>query len=312
MCAPFKIAAFSIFSIAIFVMISPCLAQEEIQYEDGKYYGTGMGYNGEIKAEVIITNGAIAEINLVEHLENRFQALVEIPQSILSAQSTNNIDVVSAATVTSKGIIQAVENALFKARGIEVLESEIVNPSGKKISLGTNPILPVPVWVIGSYDLQGKPNMMTAAWVGIACSKPPCVTISLRKATYTYGNIMARSAYTVNVLPDSMASEVRYFGSVSGRDVDKLEATGLTPVKSEHVDAPYLDEAPLIVECEVLHVFEIGLHTMFIAEIKDIKADASILKDDEHLDIESLKPLFYSANTRKFYRADTQVPESKE
>ena len=55
-----------------------------------------------------------------------------------------------------------------------------------------------PVWCVGSYDVNNQPNLMTVAWGGICCSKPPAVTISLRKATYTYGNIMARMAYTVN------------------------------------------------------------------------------------------------------------------
>ena len=68
----------------------------------------------------------------------------------------------------------------------------------KKISLGAEISLLTPVWVIGSYDKANKPNMMTAAWVGICCSQPPCVTVSLRKATYTYHNIMAKKAFTVD------------------------------------------------------------------------------------------------------------------
>ncbi|MEA3231080.1 MAG: flavin reductase, partial [Thermodesulfobacteriota bacterium] len=58
---------------------------------------------------------------------------------------------------------------------------------------------PTPVWCVGSYDKQGKPNVMTIAWGGICCSKPPAVTISLRKATYTYCNIMDRKAYTISI-----------------------------------------------------------------------------------------------------------------
>ena len=60
-------------------------------------------------------------------------------------------------------------------------------------------VFPTPVWCVGSYDANGNPNVMTIAWGGICCSKPPCVTISLRKATYTYGNIMERQAYTLSV-----------------------------------------------------------------------------------------------------------------
>lgn len=99
----------------------------------------------------------------------------------------------------------------------------------KKKSLGAEPIAPhSPVWVIGSYDAAGKPNMMTASWVGVCCSKPPCVMIAPREATYTYGNIIERKAYTANIPPSKYARETAYFGSVSDRDIDKLAATGLT------------------------------------------------------------------------------------
>lgn len=66
---------------------------------------------------------------------------------------------------------------------------------------------------------------------------------------------------------------------VSGKTADKFAAAGLTPVKSEVVDAPYIREFPLIAECRLLHTVEIGLHTQFIGEIMDIKADESVLNE---------------------------------
>ena len=63
-------------------------------------------------------------------------------------------------------------------------------------------------------------------------------------------------------------------GIASGRDVDKFAVTGLTPVKSELVDAPYAAEFPVVLECRLLHIVEIGLHTQFIGEIIDVKADS--------------------------------------
>ena len=108
---------------------------------------------------------------------------------------------------------------------------------------------------------------MTAAWAGICCSKPPCVTISLRKATYTYGNIMERQAYTLSVPSDKYVQEADYFGIASGREVNKFTETNLTPVKSELVDAPYVGEFPMVLECKLIHHHEIGLHTHFIGEI---------------------------------------------
>ncbi len=177
------------------------------------------------------------------------------------------------------------------------------NGNDVKKSLGAKTILlPTPVWVIGSYDKEGKPNVMTSAWVGICCSKPPCVMTSLRRATYTFGNIMERKAFTVNIPSESFAKETAYFGSVSGRDVDKFSITGLTPIRSDLVDAPYIEEFPLVVECKLLRTIELGLHTMFIGEIMDVKANESILGEIDSPDIEKLKPFVFVPGSRNFYR----------
>jgi flavin reductase (DIM6/NTAB) family NADH-FMN oxidoreductase RutF len=171
-----------------------------------------------------------------------------------------------------------------------------------KKSLGAKTLPTVPVWAVGSYDKEGKPNVMTAAWVGICCSKPPCVTVSLRKATYTYGNIMARKAFTVSIPSEAFVKQTDYFGLVSGKDVDKFDVSGLTPVKSELVDAPYVAEFPLIIECKLLNSFEIGLHTMFVGEIVDVKADREVLGEDGSLDVQKLKPFFFDSSSRQYFK----------
>jgi len=191
-----------------------------------------------------------------------------------------------------------------------LLPASVIAQSPEKVSLGARTLLPAPVWVIGSYDAEGKPNMMTASWVGICCSNPPCVTISLRKATYTYGNIMKRMAYTVNIPSADFAGEANYYGSVSGRDVDKLAKTGQTAVKSALVDAPYLKEFPLVAECKVIHTYEAGSHTLFIGQIMDVKADPSVLNDRNVLVPEKLDPFFYVPGPGTFYRAGTPVDTS--
>jgi flavin reductase (DIM6/NTAB) family NADH-FMN oxidoreductase RutF len=161
---------------------------------------------------------------------------------------------------------------------------------------------PLPVWCVGSYDKDGKPNLATVAWGGICCSKPPCVTISLRKATYTYGNILEREAYTVNIPSAKYVAEADFFGTASGRNVDKFKQSGITPVRSDLVDAPYADEFPVILECKVLHHFEIGLHTQFIGEILDVKADESVLDDAGKPDIAKIDPIVYSTKTQGYHR----------
>jgi flavin reductase (DIM6/NTAB) family NADH-FMN oxidoreductase RutF len=162
-------------------------------------------------------------------------------------------------------------------------------------------VYPAPVLVVGTYDEEGKPNAMTAAWGGICCSSPPCVTVSLRKATYSYGNIVESKAYTLNIPSEQYVNEADYFGIASGKSVDKFKTTGLTPVKSELVNAPYIQEFPMVLECKLLHTFEIGLHTQFIGEVIDVKADESVLNDNGMPDIEKVKPIIFAPSVRTYH-----------
>lgn len=150
---------------------------------------------------------------------------------------------------------------------------------------------PVPVLLVGTYDLEGKPNVMTAAWAGICNSEPPCVAISLRKATYTYGNVVARQAFTLSIPDDEHVQIADYVGIVSGRDIDKFAKTMLTPEASDVVDAPYVKEFPLVLECQVLHTIEIGSHTQFIGRVLSIKIEEDLLGEDGIPDPKKLKPL---------------------
>jgi len=171
-----------------------------------------------------------------------------------------------------------------------------------KKSIGAKTLLfPTPVLMVGTYDKAGKPNLMVAAWGGICCSQPPCVAVALRKATYSYNGIVERKAFTVGIACENKMAEADYCGIASGRDVDKFAVAGLTPVKSELVDAPYAEEFPVVLECRLLHTIEIGLHTQFIGEIIDVKGDPDVIGEDGHLDIMKIKPLIFDTSHRGYH-----------
>jgi len=171
-----------------------------------------------------------------------------------------------------------------------------------KRSLGRKTlILPSPTWVIGTYDADGEANAMTAAWGGICCSKPPSVCVSLREATYTYRAIVDREAFTVNVPAARQVKQADYLGIASGRDADKLAVAGLTAMRAEHVDAPAIAEFPLNLECALTHTVKIGLHTLFVGKIRDVKADESILNEKGRPSIEKLNPPIFSAGEAAYY-----------
>jgi len=171
-----------------------------------------------------------------------------------------------------------------------------------KKSLGAKTLLfPTPVLLVGTYDQDGKPNLMNAAWGGICCSQPPCIAVALRKATYSYAAIVGRQAFTIGIPSEAQMKEADYCGIASGRDVNKFVETGFTPIKSELVDAPYAAEIPFILECRLLHTLEIGLHTQFVGEIIDVKADPAVLGDDGLPDILKIKPLVFDTAHRGYH-----------
>jgi flavin reductase (DIM6/NTAB) family NADH-FMN oxidoreductase RutF len=169
-------------------------------------------------------------------------------------------------------------------------------------SLGAKTLIyPAPVLVVGTYDKAGKPNVMTASWGGICCSQPPCVAISLRNVTQSHANIVAREAFTISIPSEKHVKEVDYFGLVSGKTTEKFAATKLTPVKSKLVDAPYVKEFLLVLECKLVHVAELGMHTQFIGEVIDAKADESIIGNCGAIDVKRLKPLVFTPDTQDYY-----------
>ncbi len=171
-----------------------------------------------------------------------------------------------------------------------------------KKSIGPKTIIfPTPALVLATYDKKGKANAMTAAWAGICCSNPPCVAVSLQSSRYTYENIVKKKCFTINIASEAHVKSVDYFGIASGRDVDKFAVTGLTPVKSTLIDAPYIEEYPIFLECRLLKTLELGSHTQFVGEILDVKADESVLTEKGVPDIEKVLPVCFSPTKMSYY-----------
>ncbi|MCJ2166021.1 MULTISPECIES: flavin reductase family protein [unclassified Pseudodesulfovibrio] len=171
-----------------------------------------------------------------------------------------------------------------------------------KKSLGPNTLAqPTPVWAVGAYDEDGKPNAMIAAWGGICSSDPASMAVSLRPNRHTYAGIMKHNAFTISVCPASLAAQADYLGIVSGKKEDKFAATGLTPVKSDCVNAPYIDEFPLIIECELSQTLDLNVHILLIGKIVDVKCDEDKLVDGKHPDPEKILPMIFSPGTRAYH-----------
>ena len=163
-----------------------------------------------------------------------------------------------------------------------------------KKSIGARTLIfPAPVLILGTYGQDGKPNVMNAAWGGIAASDPPTLSVAIRPSRLTWENIKATEAFTVNIPGREHVREADYFGIVSGKDSDKLADTGLTTIISANVNAPIIQEFPMHLECRLSQTVNLKSHMLVLGEIMDVLVEESCLNEEGILDIEKVAPMIY-------------------
>lgn len=159
-------------------------------------------------------------------------------------------------------------------------------------------LYPMPVFIIGTYNEDGTPNAMNAAWGGTANS---CrIAICVDRNHKTTENFKARKAFTVAIADRDTLVASDYVGIVSGFDVpDKISRAGLTAVKSEFVDAPCFAEYKMTLECRMISYDDDS--ELLIGEIVNIQAEETILGEDGQIDVCRLKPITYDPVHHGYY-----------
>lgn len=177
-----------------------------------------------------------------------------------------------------------------------------------KRSIGPKPLVyPLPAFLVGAYLADGKANIMTVAWGGICCSEPPLLAVSIRKERATYQAILDRKCFTVNIPRATMAAETDFAGIASGNKTDKFAELNLTAIKGEFVDAPFVKECPVVLEMALHSYTDLGSHTQFIGEIKDVKVDDNCLDESGNPVISRTNPLFYDGGGREYFQAGAPI-----
>lgn len=170
------------------------------------------------------------------------------------------------------------------------------------VSLGPQAFsAPVPVMLVGTYDADGRADIMPAAWGGICCSQPPCIAVSVRKNSWTCRSIAMRRAFTVSIPDSGMTAMADFCGLVSGKSVEKFSVLGLTPEAGEHVDAPYVRECPAVMELLLRNTVELGSHVQFIGEIMDLKVRRDCIGSEGLPDHKRIDPISYAPMTKEFF-----------
>ena len=170
------------------------------------------------------------------------------------------------------------------------------------ISLGPQAFLsPAPVLLVGTYDEAGQPNIMTAAWGGLCCSQPPCLSVSLRRSSWTCRSLQQKQAFTVSIPSRNMVGQADFAGLVSGRQEEKFKTLGLTPRAGEHVDAPFVAECPVVLELLLRRSLELGSHIQFVGEIMDVKVNRNCLTPEGLPDPARIDALSFAPLTKEYY-----------
>ena len=153
-------------------------------------------------------------------------------------------------------------------------------------------LYPMPVYIIGTYNADGTPNAMNAAWGGI--SEEAEISICVDDSHKTAENVVARGAFTVSMATANYVVACDYVGIVSGnREPDKFSKAGFHATKSEFVDAPLIDELPMALECELVSYDPKTCR--LVGRIVNVSADEAILGDSGKVDVSKLRPITYDS-----------------
>jgi len=138
-------------------------------------------------------------------------------------------------------------------------------------------LYPLPAVIVAVGKEESEYNLLTVSWTGTICSDPPMCYISVRPERYSYPILKKNREFTINLTTEKMAFATDWVGIRSGKNYDKFKEMHLTPVKAHVVDAPYIDESPLCIECRIKEIITLGTHDMFIAEVVNILADEQFI-----------------------------------
>ena len=155
-------------------------------------------------------------------------------------------------------------------------------------------VTPQPALMIGTYDENGNPDVMMAAWGGQCDGNQVCFRLSPHRTTT---NLRATREFTLSYATTRDVAESDYFGTVSANDVpDKIARTGFTVTKSQNINAPIIDQYPLTLECRVVEIMDRGNDGCFvIGEVVNTIADPAILTDGR-IDLDKLQPIVFDAS----------------
>lgn len=155
-------------------------------------------------------------------------------------------------------------------------------------------IYPLPAVIVTCGNSPENWNMLTVAWTGTICSDPAMCYISVRPERASYPLLVENMEYTINLTTKKMAFATDWVGVRSGRDFNKWEKTGLTPLPGEKVFSPTISESPVSIECRVKEIIKLGTHDMFISDVLNVRVDSEFMEENGKFNLEKAALIAYS------------------
>jgi flavin reductase (DIM6/NTAB) family NADH-FMN oxidoreductase RutF len=162
-----------------------------------------------------------------------------------------------------------------------------------KILMGPQTLIyPMPALLVGA-SVDDKPNFMAVAWGGIANGEPPMISVAIRHQRYTLKGIKQNMSFSVNIPSVDMVRETDYCGIISGSNVNKVERCRFIVFYGKSEKAPLIEQCPINLECKVVHILDLGSHSLVIGRIEETHVSDSCLTDGKP-DVNRIRPLIYT------------------
>lgn len=165
-------------------------------------------------------------------------------------------------------------------------------------------VYPVPAVLITCKDGE-KENVFTVAWTGTICSDPAMTYISVRKERFSYDIIKNSGVFCINLTTEDLAYATDYCGVKSGKNENKFKSLNLETEKASQIDVPIIKKSPVVIECKVEEIKELGSHDMFIAKVLAVDVDEKYIDKTDRFDMEKCNLMAYSHG--HYYKLGEQI-----
>ncbi len=171
-----------------------------------------------------------------------------------------------------------------------------------KILMGPQTLIyPMPALLVGA-KVDDKPNFMAVGWGGIANGEPPMISVAIRHQRYTLKGIKQNMTFSVNVPSTDMVRETDYCGIISGAKFNKAQVCRFKVFYGRLDKAPLIEQCPVNLECKVVHILDLGSHSLVIGRIEETHVSDNCLTDGKP-DVNKIKPFIYTTSPASQYQA---------